>query len=132
MSKRKSRSAPARSKSSARSQAAKAARSNTAAQSADLLTVNWMLSVMTTLLCEVGFLLARAYVLFVDSEAHRMGVLSGMMLFAACVIGLISLGMCAAVVRYRKPRPPQSVILCAVVICVLPLVVAAIINLRPL
>jgi len=87
---------------------------------------------MTALLCEVGFLLARAYVLFVDNDAHRMSVLAGMMLFAACVVGLISMGLCLAVVRFRTPKPPRSVILCSVVIGVLPLLAAAIINLRQL
>ena len=91
-------------------------------QTAEMLTVGWMLSVMTALLCEVGFVLARAYVLLVDSAASRIAVLAGMLLFAAAVVGAISLALCAVVARMRREPTPGGVIAVAVVIGAIPLV----------
>jgi hypothetical protein len=99
-------------------------------QTVEMLTVFWMLSVMTSLLCEVGFALARAYLRLVDPTAARMEVLAGMLLFAAAVVGVISLALCAAVVKLRKVPPPVGVIVCGIVIGAIPLVAMALGSLR--
>ncbi len=101
-------------------------------QTVEMLTVGWMLSVVTTLICEVGFVLARAYLLLVDPTASRMGVLAGMLLFAAAVVGVISLVLCAVVVKLRRAPPPQGVIVVAVVIGAIPLLAMALGSLRQL
>jgi hypothetical protein len=95
-----------------------------------MLTVFWMLSVMTGLLCEVGFVLARAYLRLFDPTAARMEVLAGMLLFAAAVVGVISLALCVAVVKLRKSPPPLGVIVFGVVIGAIPLAAMLLGSLR--
>jgi hypothetical protein len=99
-------------------------------QTVEMLTVFWMLSVMTALLCEIGFALSRAYLRLVDPMAARMEVLGGMLLFAAAVVGLISLAACVVVVRLRKVPPPFGLIVCGIVIGAVPLVAMTIGSLR--
>lgn len=99
-------------------------------QTVEMLTVFWMLSLMTGLLCEVGFVLARAYLRLVDPAAARMEILAGMLLFAAAVIGAISLLACGLVVRLRKVPPPRGIIVCGLVIGAAPLVAMLIGSLR--
>lgn len=99
-------------------------------QSVEMLTVFWMLAVMTGLLCEVGFALGRAYLRLVDPTAVRLEVLVGMLLFAAAVVGAISLMLCVAVVKMRKVSPPLGVIVFGVFIAASPWVVILLNSLR--
>ncbi|HEY2838523.1 MAG TPA: hypothetical protein VGJ26_05215 [Pirellulales bacterium] len=99
-------------------------------QSVEMLTVGWMLSLITGLLCEIGFVLARAYVLFVDPTAGRMEVLASMLLFAAAVLGLFSLALCAVVVKLRKAPPPRGIVVFGIVIGAAPLAALLIGSLR--
>ena len=59
----------------------------------ETLTVGWMLSVLTALVCELGFVAARGYLLAIDSTARRIEVLAVMLMFAALVVGSTSVAL---------------------------------------
>lgn len=88
-------------------------------KSVEFLTVAWMLAVMTTLVCIVGATLARVY-----AEGNPgAALLAGYLLFAAAVIGGVSLVMLAAVYRLRKVKPPPGILFFAAVVGAAPLIV---------
>jgi hypothetical protein len=91
-------------------------------RSVEALTVGWMLCVMTTLVCELGFAAARTYLLAVDRDARWIAALAAMLLFAAAVIGLISLFLAWAVVKMRREPPPLGILVFALVVGAVPLV----------
>ncbi|HEY4310083.1 MAG TPA: hypothetical protein VGN12_11580 [Pirellulales bacterium] len=88
--------------------------------SVEFLTVAWMLSVMTALVCELGFVAARGYLLLVDSKTATIQALAAMLLFAALVIGLVSLGLMVLVVRMRRVTPPRGILVFAAVVSLVP------------
>ncbi|MDZ4782414.1 MAG: hypothetical protein SGJ19_19385 [Planctomycetia bacterium] len=84
-------------------------------RSAEALTIGWLLSVMTTLLCVCGALVARWI------GVARLPVLSGLLLFAALVIGVASLGLGVLIRRVRSVPPPRGVYVFATVVGILPI-----------
>lgn len=92
------------------------------ARTVEVLTVAWMLTVVTTFACEIGFVISRA---LADGGGPLM-MLSGLLLFAAMVIGMIALVMMPVVLRSRRAAPPSGVVAFAAVVSGLPLVMAAI------
>jgi hypothetical protein len=88
----------------------------------EVLTVGWMLTVVTTLACEIGFAAAR---LMSDGSDGTLMMLSRLLLFAAFVIGILALLMTPVVVRSRRLPPPPGIIVFAVTVAVAPLVLAA-------
>ena len=91
-------------------------------RSVEALTIGWMLCVMTTLVCELGLAAARIYLLTVDSDARWIAALAAMLLFAAALIGLISLLLAWAVVKMRREPPPRGILVFAVVVGAAPVV----------
>lgn len=89
----------------------------------EVLTVGWMLTVVTTLACEIGFVVSRA--MAGVSEGPLM-ILSQLLLFAALVIGTIALLMTPVVVRSRRLPPPAGVTVFAVTVAAAPLALVAI------
>ena len=88
---------------------------------AEALTVGWMLSVMTTLGCELGVVTARVvHAAWPDLE--RIVVLGELLLFAAVVSGLLSLLLAAIVFRVRQVAPPRGITAFALIVAVAPLV----------
>ena len=85
-------------------------------RSVEALTVGWMLCVLTTLVCELGLAAARIYLLAVNPDARWIAALAAMLLFAAAVVGLISLLLAWAVVKIRREPPPRGVLVFALVI----------------
>ena len=88
----------------------------------ETLTIGWMLAVMTTLVCELGVVAARGYLLAIDATARRMEVLAMVLLFAAFVVGSVSLFLGYAVVRARRTLPPRGILIFAAVVGAAPLV----------
>ncbi|HWB13268.1 MAG TPA: hypothetical protein VG826_28845 [Pirellulales bacterium] len=93
----------------------------------EVLTVGWMLTVITTLACEVGFILAR----WLAGGERSLMVLSQLLLFAAFVIGLIALFVTPVVLRSRRVAPPPGVTIFALVVGAAPLLLVAIEMLEP-
>ncbi len=91
-----------------------------AAPTIDPMLVAWMLSVMTTLVCELIAVAGRVYLRYVDGAAVGLAVLTGTMTFAAVVVGSVALGMTAVVVKYRASRVPRSVVGFAAVVGAIP------------
>jgi hypothetical protein len=87
-------------------------------RSTDALTIGWMLMVMTTLACEVGFLATRG-IAGPESEGS-WAVLMAMLLFASTVIGLGALVLTPVVVKVRRDPPPRGVIIFSVVVGIAP------------
>lgn len=96
---------------------------------ADLLTVCWMLGLMTTLLCEAGALLA--WLLALGFPAMQwVSLLSGVLLFAALVVGLGTIAAMPVVWRVRKNAPPKPIAVLALVAGLIPLAVILLQALR--
>ncbi len=84
----------------------------------DSATVAWMLTVITALACE---LLSLAAGLVARSlKPSPLGLFSDLTLFAALVIGTVSILMLGVVLRVREVPPPRVIIVGSVVIGLLP------------
>lgn len=81
----------------------------------EFFTVAWMLSVFTTLLCELSAVAATWY-LQAHPEATRMAALTTILVFASLVVGLLSLALMAVVFRFRTVRPPNGISVFALVV----------------
>lgn len=86
----------------------------------EFLTVTWMMTVVTALICELGSV-ASTWFVRLRPESGRIAILGGVLTFAALVIGLISLGLLIAVVRRRQVPPPLGIIVFATVVGAAPL-----------
>lgn len=87
----------------------------------EFLTVTWMMTVVTALVCELGIAATTWYVRL-RPEAERIAILAGLLMFAALVIGLMSLGLLVLVLRRRRVPPPRGIIVFAAVVGAAPLV----------
>ena len=87
----------------------------------EVLTIGWMLMVFTTLACEVVAAIAYWYVKQVDRQAEAVELLSNLLLFAACLIGLLSLLVCPVVLRTRRVPPPRWIVVFSLVVALAPL-----------
>jgi uncharacterized membrane-anchored protein len=87
----------------------------------DALTVGWMMTMITTLICLIAAAAARAFVRYVNAEAVLVGALSGLLLFSAAVIGLILLVMTPIVVKRKNSDPPTGLVFFAYLVGIAPL-----------
>jgi len=99
---------------------------------ADAITVGWMLSMVTTLLCEVGALVVRA-ALFRDGQplSNAVSAMFAMLLFSAFVVGIASLLLIPVVYKVRRDPPPRSITIAVVIIGAAPLVTMALRAIGP-
>jgi hypothetical protein len=75
----------------------------------EFVTIGWILSTLTTLACElIGLASALAAMFWTDLAAAAL--LSGFMLFAALVVGIVSLLLLAVVWRGRRQPAPRSLL----------------------
>lgn len=86
----------------------------TETRGADGLTVAWMMSVMTTVLCGV---VGGTVVLATRGRAGAEGArtFGALLHFGAFVAAVVSLILLACVLKYRRQAPPQSIIWFAVI-----------------
>ena len=89
----------------------------------EVLTIGWMLMVVTTLICEVGSAASR-FAPGIDEGPLQM--LSELLLFAALVIGFIGLLITPVVLRSRRAPPPAGIVAFAVVVTAAPFVMVAV------
>jgi hypothetical protein len=90
----------------------------------EALTIAWLLAVFTTLACEVGAVLALLF------GGPSLEVLGGLLLFAALVIGLASIGVGMVAKRYRLVPAPQGIAIFAMTVGLLPIVGVIVQTLR--
>jgi hypothetical protein len=86
---------------------------------ADALTIGWMLSVLTTLVCEAGVLAAYWYAAK-HPDAPKATAFFVLLLFAAAAIGLFSLCLLPIVVKLRGEIPPLPIVIFSVVVGLAP------------
>ena len=89
---------------------------------ADAMTVGWMLSVMTALVCQAGLVIVRA-VEHYQREVEPLGVLGELLLFAALVFGVVSLVLAPIVLRLRSTSVPPGITIFAVAVGLTPVAI---------
>lgn len=87
---------------------------------ADPLTVVWVTTIATTLMCEVGTGATRLYVHFVDPHARLLEMFSVYLLLTAAVIGFLLILLTPVVVRRKRSNPPGAFIAAAYIVGALP------------
>ncbi|HEY5310942.1 MAG TPA: hypothetical protein VIK18_00435 [Pirellulales bacterium] len=96
----------------------------------EVLTVGWMLMVFTTLACELVAALAYLYVIEFDRQAGGVQLLSSLLTFAACLIGILSLLVCPVVLRTRRVPPPPAIVVFSVIVGFAPLIAVMFASIR--
>ncbi len=87
---------------------------------AEVLTVGWMLTIVTVIACELGWLASLgAASLWPESAAPA--ALGAVLLLAALLSWLIAMGLLPVVLKLRSEPPPASIIWFAVALGALPL-----------
>jgi membrane protein YdbS with pleckstrin-like domain len=81
----------------------------------EMFTVAWMLAVFTTLVCELSAVAATWYVQ-ANPLSTRMALLASILIFAALIVGLMSLALMAVVWKLRAIRPPNGISVFALVV----------------
>ena len=89
---------------------------------ADAVTIAWSLAVVTVLMCDVGAGLSWAYFAW-KPEARLVGMLSGLLFFAAAIVGVLVLLLLPVIYRVRLEPPPRSFVALAVLVSLAPLAV---------
>ncbi len=105
---------------------APARREPTESRAAETLTVGWMLSVVTALVCEV----ASAAANLLAPPKSLMALLAEYLLFAALVIGGVALLLTPLVFKLRRQPPPRGVTVFSLVVGATPFVVVMLRLLR--
>ena len=83
-------------------------------RAAELVTVLWMLSALTTLVCEIGLLAAMGY-LHSHSEAQYVAALYFLLWLTAIVAGTLTVALVPIVLKLRIQPPPPVVTMAAVI-----------------
>ncbi len=85
------------------------------AQSAEALTIGWMVAVMTAVVCELGVIAAKlAFSQWPKND--RIGMTGELLLFAAAAVGLVVLALIPLVYKARIVPPPLPVTIFAAII----------------
>jgi hypothetical protein len=89
---------------------------------ADAMTVGWMLTVMTALVCQAGLIGVRAFEHY-QPDIDALPVLGELLLLAALVFGVTSLVLAPIVLRLRRTPVPPGITIFAVAVGLTPLAV---------
>ena len=89
---------------------------------ADMMTVGWMLAVMTTLACQTAMVVVRAIEHF-QPDVEALPVFGDLLLFSALVFGVISLVLAPVVLRLRRTPVPPGITIFAVAVGLTPLAI---------
>jgi hypothetical protein len=86
----------------------------------DATTVGWTITVTMALLCDIGAVAAHFYA---QGFANARGILmfKELMLFAAAVIGFISLALLPIMLKVRRVPPPTGVMVFAICVTAAPI-----------
>lgn len=74
----------------------------------EVLTVGWMMAVVTTLVCSIAVLLVHLTV-GTRSDNEMVLVFARLLHFAAVVVAVLSLVLLALVLKVRRVAPPPSI-----------------------
>ncbi len=89
-------------------------------RSVELLTMLWMLSVVTTLACEIMLFSARLYLNQLDPQNVMLGAFVSLLMFSALVLGTTSLILGGLTYWLRVVKPPMGVLVFALLVGALP------------
>ena len=92
---------------------------------ADVVTVGWMLTVITVVACEVGWL-ATLGAGFAWPDASAPRALGAVLLLASLLSWLISMALLPVVLKLRQEPPPAAIIWFAIGLGALPLLVVVV------
>jgi hypothetical protein len=87
----------------------------------DVATIGWMLTVMTTFVCELGAAASR-WLSRADPDSP-LDLLWHLLFFAAAVIGFISLLAAPVAIKSRRRPPPRGILVFALVVGAAPLAI---------
>jgi hypothetical protein len=91
-------------------------------RAAEVATIAWMLTVMTTLLCAVG---AAAMWLLVGFYGSKQAMaLMHLLHFSSIATAVLSLVLLPVVLRTRQEAPPPSITIFAVLVAAVPILAA--------
>jgi hypothetical protein len=93
-------------------------------RAAEFMTVGWMLTTLTTLICELGGV-AATWAARQNPQALGIAALASVLIFAAMCTGLFSLGLLAAAWKLRVMKPPRGITAFALVVSLAPLAMLA-------
>jgi len=94
-------------------------------RAAEAVTAFWVMSVVTVFLCDLAAAAARWYTR-ANPNQEKMAILAGLLLFAATATGIISLLLMPLVYRARREPPPRGFVVFAVVVGVMPILIAVV------
>ena len=86
----------------------------------EALTVGWVLTMLLTLLFDIGSLVARWYLAEIDSKAQPIAALYMLTLIGSLATGTICLALTPLVRKLRRELPPRSVTWFAVIVSLFP------------
>lgn len=98
-------------------------------QASKAVTIVWSLSVVMVLVCVLMAIAARLFI-WAQPDSEKLPVLEAFALFAAGVIGVVSLVLLPIVYRVRRIPPPIGVVVFAVIVAASPWLVVAIRSLQ--
>ena len=93
------------------------------APTTEFLTIGWLLTVMTTLVCEIGYFVV-TWISNWQADVQWLELLAGVLMFAALVVGLASVALSITVLRMRKSPPPTPILAFALLVGLTPILVA--------
>ena len=91
-------------------------------RAADAITIAWTVTITTLIFCHLATLGAVGYVSAVP-EAKKMVLLKEMLLFAAAVVGVLSILLLPLVYRFRRVPPPRGLVVFVLCLSLAPLLV---------
>ena len=93
-------------------------------RASEALTIAWTVTVTTLLFCHLATLGAHFYVSS-NPDARKMLLLREMLLFAAAIVGVLSLTLLPFVYRLRRLPPPPGIVAFGICLAVAPILVLA-------
>jgi hypothetical protein len=93
-------------------------------QASKAVTIVWSLSVVMVLVCALMAVGARL-LLLAQPESERLPALEAFALFAACIIGAVSLVVLPVVYRIRRIPPPTGLVVFGSIVAAAPWIVVA-------
>ena len=98
-------------------------------QASKAVTIIWSLSVVMALVCVLMAVAARLLI-WAQPDSDKLPVLEAFTLFAACVIGAVSLVLVPIVYRVRRIPPPLGLVVFGVIVAAAPWLVVAVRTIR--
>lgn len=91
-------------------------------RAAEFMTVGWLLTTFTTLVCELGAVIATWYASG-HPQARGIATLAAVLMFAAMLTGLFSLALLVAAWKLRAVKPPRGIVVFSLVVSLAPLAI---------